>query len=286
MSPIAAHPGGEGPGAELLHTARALAADAAGAEVIAGLRAAGLDSILLKGATTAQWLYEDEPRPYVDADILVDPGRVLEAAGILEQLGFRPVEQHVSEHGHPWRRSSDGAEVDLHVSIWGPHLPPGALWDELLRSTQAAQIGSVQVRVLTLPARALHVVLHALQHEGRSPKALEDLRRVIQRAPLEVWLEAERLADRLHALSELGDGLLLDPSGRALLDALPLAAAAARANHDGAVLAVGMARIARARGAGAKLGVVVRALSSPRRAAHILARAPGAIAAYRRRRRG
>jgi len=240
----------------LVTTACALATDAAGAKVVAAFDAAQIESILLKGPTIADWLYPGELRPYVDADLLVSPDQVMRAASVLEDLGFSPFDRHVSPHAHPWIRGSDGAQVDLHVTIWGPHRPAQRVWEELRRSVEVRRIAAIHVQVLNQPARTLHVALHAAQHRDNRPQTREDLRRAIDGAPLEVWLEAERLADRLWALGEMSDGLLLEPAGQALLECLPLARAAAMVNHEQIPLAIGFTRIAEASGWRAKARVL------------------------------
>src|SRR5947209_9675557 len=150
--------------ASRLATARALATDAACAEVVGAWRKRGIDSILLKGASTARWLYDHQPRGYVDADLLVDPRRVMDAAEVLSELGFVPAQQHFSVHAHPWVRSPDRAVVDLHVWIWGCNRSPGRIWDELRQWVETIQIGPVSVWALGVPAKSLHLALHAAQH--------------------------------------------------------------------------------------------------------------------------
>jgi Uncharacterised nucleotidyltransferase len=227
--------------------------------VVRALQRSGIESIVLKGPTIAEWLYPNEARPYIDADLLVAPGQVMEAAAVMQGLGFAPFERHVSPHAHPWLRAADGAQIDLHVTIWGPHLPPAELWLELRDWVQVARVGAARVEVLNVPARALHVVLHAAQHRHNSEKAREDLRRALERTPLDAWRQAERLADRLWALGEVADGLLLEPEGQALLAQLPLVQAALRVNHEGAPRrTIAWARLRQASGLSAKLQIVRR----------------------------
>jgi hypothetical protein len=110
---------------------RTLVPDCAGAEVVAMLRSAGIEPVLLKGAILARWLYRDELRPYGDIDLLVDPARAVQAQGVLRRLGFEPSPQEVSPHAHPWLRRSDGAEIDLHLMLFGPKRSPQRCWNEL-----------------------------------------------------------------------------------------------------------------------------------------------------------
>ena len=294
MDPMPAH--------DRIVVARSLATDAAGAEVLRTLDTAGVIAVLLKGATVADWLYPGEARPYVDTDVLVAPTQAAAAADVLVRLGFVPYPRFVSPHAHPWQRAADGAEIDLHITVWGPHRTPEALWRELQAWLMTGIVAGVEVRVPTLPARALLIVLHAAQHRANLTRPREDLRRALAFVPKDIWREAERLGDRLWALGEMADGLMLDPSGAALLQELPLARAAATVNRGGPPLAVGLARLRHTRGAGAKLAVAVRAFAPPElgdprgtqagddaagrtyagRAGWLLARIPGTVrGAYR-----
>jgi hypothetical protein len=178
---------------------------------------------------------------------------------VLGELGFAPVGWYVSDHAHPWIRPSDGATVDLHATIWGPNRDAAWVWSELQRMAVPYELGPVRTRALNLPARALHVALHAAQHRDR-PRNPEDLRRALAVTSVEQWRVAEELADRLRALAPLAQGLMLEPAGRELLERLPLARAAARVDLNGASLAVGLARLAMASGPREKVAVLLGAL--------------------------
>jgi hypothetical protein len=250
---------------ELITAARALAADAVCAEVVSGWQAAGIDAVLLKGPTTAEWLYPHAVRGYVDTDLLVDPARVLDAADVLRALGFDYVKVHVAEHSHPWVRLSDGAEVDLHVTLWGPHLTPFQVWEAIQEWLEVRHIGTVAVRTPNLAARALLVVLHAAQHrdDGKTrPRA--DLRRALEAAPASIWPQVDELAYKLRVLTETGEGLMLEPEGRQLVERLPLIHAAAFGRSEHAPLAIGFQRLSSTPGPLRKLGVILRALTRPR----------------------
>lgn len=239
-------------------TAWSLAVDAVCAEVVTAWRRGGIEPILLKGPTIAQWLYPDEVRPYGDADLLVDPAQILDAAAILARLGFSPVGHHVSIHAHPWQRA-DGGEVDLHGRLYGLHEPPELVWPELAGWCEPFTVAGVPVRALALPGRALHIALHAAQH-AELAKPQEDLRRALASAPGGVWRDAARLADRIGGLPTMAAGLALSPAGEQLIQELPLVRAARVASTDGAPLAIGFARLGEARGAVAKARVLAGAL--------------------------
>lgn len=244
-----------------LAVARALAIDTAAAEVIRSFRGDGIDPVLLKGASLAGWLYPGDVRPYGDADLLVAPWDVMHAASVLERLGFRPMAEHVSPHSKPWGRA-DGAQVDLHARLFGLRCAPDRAWRELQAWVEPLEIASTSVRALSLPARALQVVLHAVQHREQA-KPREDLRRALAAGTIETWRGTEQLAGRLEALHILAHGLALEPEGLRLLDRLPLVRAAWLSDQLDAPLAVGLARLREARGSREKLAVLRRELAPP-----------------------
>jgi hypothetical protein len=126
------------------------------------------------------------------------------------------------------------------------------------------QVAGTTVKILGPAARAFVVATHAAQHEGQASKAGEDLRRAIDKAPLEVWQEAARLAERLHATPTMSVGLSLAPGGAALADRLglvnPALARAATREGSRAGMAIGFERLARTNGWGARLRLIKREL--------------------------
>jgi len=196
--------------------------DGVTASVVNAWRAEGIESILIKGPTVAEWLYRDDRvRPYGDSDLLVRPTDNAAAQAVLGDLGFTRHEilgAEPSKHTTTWRRERDGAEVDLHHALFGSWVPPERQW-ELLRGgyTEPMQVGGTTVLAPTTPARALLVALHAAQHrEHAVEKPVEDLRRAIAVGDREMWEQAASLADDLDAVRHFADGLALDPDGAEL----------------------------------------------------------------------
>lgn len=247
---------------EVLAVARSLAVDAYSAEVVAALNARGVESILLKGPSIADWLYSGQARMYVDADLLIAPSSLRLATDALRELGFAPFDAFVSAHAHPWRREADHAEIDLHLTIWGAGRPPGGVWSVLHSCSEVRVVGRTEMRVLTRPALAMHLALHAAQHRDNLLKPREDLRRALEREPVTVWLEAERIADRLWALGPFADGLKLSPAGERVLAQLPLSRLAARLDSEHAQLAIAFARALTARGWRTRAKVIRRMVTS------------------------
>ncbi len=95
-----------------------LAADAAGTEALRAC-SPGVIAVLPKGPTMADWLYPGDARPYGDTGRARRPAQAAAAADVLTRLGFATHPRVVSAHAHPWRRTADGAEIDLHITFWG-----------------------------------------------------------------------------------------------------------------------------------------------------------------------
>ena len=190
------------------------------AEVTSAFRQAGVPVVLLKGGALATWLYDDGTvRPYGDADLLVPPGCHAEAERVLAALGFVP---HLpgralpewAEHAQVWKRQ--GAAVDLHWRLRGVRIDPALAWAVLTEDTETLALGGGRVEALGLPARALHVALHAAQHGPGHAKPGRDLARAIARLPVDVWEDASALARRLEAQEAMAVGLRLVPEGARL----------------------------------------------------------------------
>ena len=210
----------------LFAAARNLIVDRVTAEVVAELESAGIRPILLKGPSVARWLYHDAPRMYSDADLLVAPDAADRAEAILSRLGFEPPLPESSADRpwqvHDWRRNADGAFVDLHRTIPGVEADPPVVWRALSRDTERLEVAGAAVEVLSLPARALHVALHAAQPGADMAKPLEDLRRALDKSPPAIWEGAAALAQEIEATDALADGLNLLPAGRETLGSLHL----------------------------------------------------------------
>ena len=204
-----------------------LVVDGVTAEVWRALGDTRIPAILLKGPSISRWLYDRTAvRAYGDADVLVDPARLEEARRLLFRLGFEPRTPLIrGDRPRPsgaWLRPRDRATVDLHSSITGVSVSPEAAWRILRENVEPFDVAGVEVDVLTIPARSLHVALHALQHGPRERKPMEDLRRAVSRVPTETWAEASALAGSLAAVQAFAAGLRLDPAGAQLADRLGL----------------------------------------------------------------
>jgi hypothetical protein len=207
--------------------------DAAGAEVITELRAAGVEPVLLKGAALARSLYRPgEHRSYFDIDLLVSPDAMPKVAAVLGELGYasrndleglRQVGD--SLHADVWSRTVPGfgnQSFDVHWRVEGCGVSPRKALDLLTREAGFTEIAGCEVATLAIPAMALHLALHAAQHGPADAKAIGDLTRGIERLSEDVWFQARDLAGQLDALGSFAAGLRLAIPGNALADRLKL----------------------------------------------------------------
>jgi len=203
--------------------ALSLRVDNVTAEVVTAMRAAGVRTLLLKGPSIATWLYRDgASRPYVDSDLFVAARSYRQAGSVLREVGFRPYGYSWHRDSESWRRRRDTAIVDLHRSLIGISAPPDTVWQELATDTDTLRVGGIDVEVLRVPARALHLALHADEHGVDLWHPLEDLARALRVADDDVWQEAADLARRIDAVPAFAAGLRFNPEGARLAERLQL----------------------------------------------------------------
>jgi hypothetical protein len=255
---------------EAMAAARTLAIDVLTAEVLDALSRAAIEPILLKGPAIAQWLYgADEFRPYIDVDLLVDPGQRAAAEEVLRQLDLSRIKRDYAragrlEHDDVWIQRNTAGIVDLHRTLPSVRgTSPERVWRELWSRTAEMQLPPPgrSVRVLNNPALALLVALHAAHHLGEdetSVKPLADLQRARARASREVWVQSAELARQLRAGPQLARGLHAVPGGPELASSLGLPAPA-----GGREEASGVERFAAAESTGERLGLILHALIPP-----------------------
>ena len=218
---------------------RGLALDAAAIEVVGALRARGVRPILIKGPSTARWLYADRPgqRVYGDIDLLVAPGQFEPAMETLAGLGYhnRTPGYGLDEplvHAYHWvRHGPHPAEIDLHRRLYLLRAGDDAVWSALTEHTETLALGAAEVEILGAPARALMLTLHATVHGVRTGKPLRDLARALERLGDEDWAQAATLAGRLGGADAFSAGLRLLDAGSALADRLHLPPAASARVH-------------------------------------------------------
>lgn len=240
------------------------------AEVAGAFEHWGVPSILLKGPSTALWLYPGGAgRPYVDSDFLVPPEAWPAAEGALASLGFlnlcdgRTIDEQ-DPGACAWRRMEDQAVVDLHRRLRGVGVLDGECWRILQGHRESMTVGGIAVDVLSPAARALNLVLHAAHDGIGNQRSVDDLARGLTIVPPTVWHEALTLSVQLKAEASFGAGLRLLPSGMAVADQLKLSRSSAVDVRLHAIsappLAFGFAALHETRGIGPKVRFLTRNL--------------------------
>ncbi|WP_158221161.1 nucleotidyltransferase family protein [Kineosporia sp. R_H_3] len=193
--------------------ARQLRLDQVALRAIGALSDAAVPHALIKGVTTATWLY-DPPRDYRDVDLLVPASRLGEAVNALVSNGVV-----VPVHGAPGEEAPHslvlttprGAEVDLHVGL--PALPPvgrsDRLWEVLASHISSFEVGGRLVPALDVPARCVVLALHAVASGHLSAQVREDFRRAREVVTPGEWGSALALASELGVTDYVTGAILV-----------------------------------------------------------------------------
>ena len=230
------------------------ALDAIAVEVTATFESAGIPTLLLKGASIRLWLYDSaEERLYDDIDLLVRDSQLGQAERTLRAEAFRFV--HDDDHGQVWQRGP--VNVDLHRRLTGTKAPPDQVFDRLLADSEWLELPRGRVRVLSPPARALTILLHAAQHGSTWESPLRDVRRALERLPRETFEDAAALAGEIGAVQAFAAGLDTLPEGAALRAELGLDSDLRRQELDPPVTE-GIRRLRSTQGARAKAALLAR----------------------------
>lgn len=198
--------------------------DSAIAEVVVGLRAAGVESLVLKGPTFTDWYPADSPRTYVDGDVWVAPGSVTEAERVLASLEFEPTHdtrgtpEWMQEHASSWLRTRDQGKIDLHRHLQGVGAAPDAVWTVLWACREAVEVGGASAWRISEPARAMYAALHATHHGAGDSRGLPHLEAALSAVSDSAWSEALELAGEIDAIEALATGLRLSSAGVELAD--------------------------------------------------------------------
>jgi hypothetical protein len=228
------------------------ALDSIAVEVSSVFEAAGIPTLLLKGASIGRWLYDSAgERVYDDIDLLVRETQLAQAERDLRAEAFRFV--HDDDHGQVWQRGP--INVDLHRRLTGTKASPDEVFERLLADSEWLELPRGRVRILSPEARVLTLVLHAAQHGSTWESPRRDLTRALERLPRETVEEAAALADAFGALEAFAAGLGVVPEGMELRAELGLEP------HGHGVdppITEGLRRLRSTRGARGKVRLVFR----------------------------
>lgn len=240
---------------DLASEARRILLDLLCVDACRALAAADIPHVVLKGPSTALWLY-DPPRTYRDVDLLVPVSRLRDAVGALETAKVAAAAERLGEgSAHSLvLLSPRGFEVDLHVTL--PMLAPRSLdetWKAIAEHISSMDLGGTSVPVLDLAGRCLVLSLHAVASGNQDQRVREDIARAIAHGDAAAWEGARDLARDIGAEVLMDDGLAVaDPTRPTRsVDAL-----LKRSNALGS--AFGLQRVAQQPGVVAKVREVAR----------------------------
>jgi len=141
-------------------------------EIIRELRAAGIETLVLKGAALAQWVYpEPGLRPMSDLDLLTRPAEAHAALARLARLGFQldpALPKRLPKHHHfeAAQLMTEGltVNVEVHHTLLFPQLrvPPLEL-DDLLPTAHSLTLNGLALYTLGREAMLRHIYQHAFR---------------------------------------------------------------------------------------------------------------------------
>lgn len=190
------------------------------ADLVAALRSAGVDLIVLKGVGTAALLPGDEARVSADIDLLVRAGHGRRAASVLRDRGYR--RDGIAPHATSWVSETE-TPVDVHVTLPRSSVGPRRLWVALAGHRTELEVGGSTVPVLDAPASVLHLALHTTQ-AGAGSRERRELALALARYDDRTWGEAARLAEAIGLASTLSSALGQVEGGESRRTALALPA--------------------------------------------------------------
>jgi len=133
-------------------------------QILAGLRAAGIEPVLVKGWSVARLYPEAGLRHYVDVDLCVGGNDYARAQQVLANLG------------------DDGLYVDLHREL--DHLDLKD-WDEFVARSQLISVDGTEVRVPGAEDHLRILCIHWLRHGAWKPAGLCDIAVALESRPVE-----------------------------------------------------------------------------------------------------
>jgi hypothetical protein len=185
------------------------------AAVITSLKGAGIEVLVLKGAALALVHYHDVgARPMDDVDLLVAPGRLDAAVGVLGQGGWHRVASEGAVAG-PLQygkhlRDSEGNELDVHAYALMQSADDQDLWE----SRVPMEVMGAAASTLAPADQLLHVCVHGQRWEGTSTaRWAADAMAILRSSQLDWDRVVERARARRvsvavgHALSWLREAL-------------------------------------------------------------------------------
>lgn len=163
--------------------------------VLASLEAAGVATVLLKGAHLCRGVYRHAGlREMNDLDLLIRPDDVIRASGVLHALGyafmtpFTPTAEFIGGHHVPRMLKPGAAPVELHVAITPPTAQLRLDIEDLWRRAVPVETGSRHF-VLSPEDLVLHICVHAAYTHSAEfgLRPLCDIQQIVRVFPALDW---------------------------------------------------------------------------------------------------
>ncbi len=140
--------------------------------VLLAFNKAGIDTILLKGMASAEFIYKDAGlRPMGDIDFMVEPHKILDAEKIFFDLGFINTVPYksfklrtlnINTHLNAFVKNHIAFE--LHRDLSAIHhiyrIPLNIIWENITKTS----IDNVPIYVLNTDLNIMYLSLHSVQH--------------------------------------------------------------------------------------------------------------------------
>jgi hypothetical protein len=158
------------------------------AGVLAAFRAAGIETLVLKGVALAALHYRDRgARPMDDIDVLVPWRHAAAAMGILEGRGWAPCLAGPAAVHIPYRhalgfRTPKGGELDLHWNVLLESCRPDGA-ESFWRAAVPLEVAGISTKALCPADQLLHVCVHGARWSSPPPiRWIADAMMVLQSA--------------------------------------------------------------------------------------------------------
>jgi hypothetical protein len=184
------------------------------ASLLRSFEDANIQTMVLKGAALTVLYYKDYGlRPMNDFDVLIRAEKVLPAIGLLETLGwspmdFMPTEKYISvSYSHGFRNSA-GQEFDLHWHLLSQSRGINAdddFWDGAV----PCNINNVATRALNPTDQLLHICIHGAKWNFIPPfRWVADAMTILNTSQFRIdWKQLMEQCERRRLVLPLSDAL-------------------------------------------------------------------------------
>jgi hypothetical protein len=176
-------------------------------DLVPGFARREIPVLVWKGPALAMAAYGNLAlRGFYDLDLLVAPGAIPAAAGVLVESGYSIAHQspdalhsiHLAgEYHFPFRKRDGGIALELHAAMVPYYFAEGPRFTGLWKRRAVCALGWGSLPVLGLEDLVLSLALHGAKHCWRQLESVAALGRLLTRSPALDWTALEDRARRL-----------------------------------------------------------------------------------------